>query len=67
MLTKKQMKVELTRACKSALHEYMRTTRGAFAFGPHVEITEPTPNKLLLRAKTEVGVQFFEVIVKETW
>jgi len=62
-----QTKRELTAVCKTAISEYLRSTRGAARAGVMAEVTEPEKNKLLVSMRPADGLYFFEVKVKYTW
>lgn len=62
------MKSELVAVAQAAINEYLRSMRGANAFGANATVTNPNAGTLLIGAKTpEYGLIYFEVIVKETW
>ncbi len=64
MTTGKQVKIELTEVCLSAITTFLSSTRGAYMFGGKARVTQPQPNRLQVHA---ADGRFFEVVVKEAY
>ena len=62
----KHEKALIQSACKSAIAEMFRSTKGACLFGASAEVRE-TGSRLLLSTHTSNGLSFFEVVVKESF